>query len=81
LERLEFSGVRDGDGKLSGPFDDQGYEDWPETIEVKAACGAIVVKFRLEETDDGVTLNVDDPDRVSVAWYVPDDGTSKGDQE
>lgn len=78
LERLEFSGVRDADGKLSSIFDNQGFEDWPEAFELTAACGTEAITFRLEETDDGVNLTGsehDSEDVVSLAWYVPDTET------
>jgi hypothetical protein len=73
IERLEFSGMIDKDGP-STPFDDQGYKDWPEKVEING------VMFRLEETDDGISA-ADDEERVYVAWYVPDDGTSPEDRE
>ena len=74
VDRLELSGIRRSDGVIE--YGDYEFEDWPEKLDISTACGAYILTYRLEETEDGFSVgitpeNEDDP-VVCLAWYVLD---------
>jgi len=72
IERIELTGKRFSDGEIE--YGGQKMEGWPERLNIKAACGAIVVPFRLEDTEDRDDMDggPDDEWITTQAWYVPD---------
>jgi hypothetical protein len=74
IERIELTGKRFNDGEIE--YGGQRMPGWPERLNIKAACGAIVVPFRLEEEDDreeGEDDSEGDEHYITTqAWYVPD---------
>lgn len=77
VERLEFTGSRLADGKLTAFGNSAPMDNWPEEITVcPAGIAGYGVKFRLEESDDrapdeGNSEGEPEGSAMSQAWYVP----------